>query len=291
MRAGEPPSALAEELSRGPDSTWRKRAALAFAERGDARGASDLVLLFSEDRGEFEAAKIVLSALAKIRAKEAVPALLAALGDVRLRPFVADALGAIGSPGATSARAPLVALFGEERFPAARAAEARAIIALGGIDDAYTSLRRFAGVPEPMIDAIAIADGARLLDEKHGALSHAGVDAGDALEGDVTILTREKPANSSFSKKSREHLCRTTRASRIRRRRERRFDGARKRRVDGPDFVREEQKRTIHVRAANARIAPASFRSRRTSALPPPEAWDAGAGERWASGWGTVEAF
>ncbi len=53
VRMGEPPTPLAEALLRDPDAAWRRRAALAFAERGDPRGAADLTAWW-EDRGGVE---------------------------------------------------------------------------------------------------------------------------------------------------------------------------------------------------------------------------------------------
>ncbi|HEY1146852.1 MAG TPA: sulfatase-like hydrolase/transferase, partial [Allosphingosinicella sp.] len=43
VRIGEPPSPLAEELLSSGAASWKRRAALAYAERGDARGGAELV--------------------------------------------------------------------------------------------------------------------------------------------------------------------------------------------------------------------------------------------------------
>ncbi len=181
VRAGAPPTKDALALLHDKDARMRGLCAFALAEQGDARGEGDLVTLFTASRADFEAEKEILMALAKIRANTAVPALSLALADVRLRPFVARALGAIGS---REARAPLLAALAVERYPAAREAEARALVVLDGGAPLYASLERFAGVPEPMITALEIAGAAHLLGPPRGALFR---DTGTTeLVGDVT---------------------------------------------------------------------------------------------------------
>ncbi|HEY2510195.1 MAG TPA: sulfatase-like hydrolase/transferase, partial [Polyangiaceae bacterium] len=137
VRMGEPANAQALALLRDPDPPWRRAAALAFAERGDGRGAADLAAWWSDSWDEhqnatrlpFVRATEILAALAKIRARAAVAPLVRSLADVRLRPFVADALATVGDP---SAREPLGRTLASEPQVTTRAREARALLALGG---------------------------------------------------------------------------------------------------------------------------------------------------------------
>jgi arylsulfatase A-like enzyme len=175
-RVDATPTTDAQLTSSEPD--LRFAAALVLAEHGDAKGESILVERFDARRGgELEDARELLAAFAKIKAKSAVPALVRALEDVRLRPYIVDALGAIGDP---RAKQPLLEAFTEERYVHIRPLEARALVALGAREELRAPLARFAGVPEPMTEALAIARDAKLLDPKHGG---AVLDA----ERDVTL--------------------------------------------------------------------------------------------------------
>ncbi len=171
-RMGEPVSPFAEALLRDPDPAWRRRAALAFAERGDGRGGGELATWFGEASGKLELddAKELLAAIAKIKDRAAVAPLVTALEDVRLRPFVAEALGQIGDP---AARAPLLARFAEERFVTTRPFEARALLLLGARGELRAPLTRFAGIPEPMDSVVALAREAKLLEPGMGGWSAA----------------------------------------------------------------------------------------------------------------------
>jgi arylsulfatase A-like enzyme len=160
LRLGEGPAAAAEVL-RDPRPKFRLAAALALAEQGDGRGEAELVARWdaafvpgAEAPGELEEARELLAALAKLRARSSTPSLVRSLDDVRLRPFVAEALGEIGDARAT---APLIATFGSERYVDVRPKEARALVLLGARDALLPPLRRFAGVPEPMLEGVAIA--------------------------------------------------------------------------------------------------------------------------------------
>jgi arylsulfatase A-like enzyme len=173
VRMGERPSTTAESLLLATDPVWRRRAAIAFASQGDGRGAGELAAYWREQAPphgglDVEDAKELLTAIGRIRAVEAVPALVESLPFVPLRPFIADTLGAIGG---VRARGPLLRLFEGERYETARAHEARALLALGVRRELYAPLVRFAGMPEPMIDAIAIARNAKLLEPATGGLS------------------------------------------------------------------------------------------------------------------------
>jgi HEAT repeat protein len=130
VRVGEPPSPRAQALAHDPDPAWRRVAALAFAEQGDARGAADLADAWADRASmSFVRATDVVSAVAKIRDRQAVAALVASLSDVRYRVLVSDALAAIGDP---SARAPLMQTLATETQTTARDHEERAVAALGG---------------------------------------------------------------------------------------------------------------------------------------------------------------
>ncbi len=176
VRLGEPTSHPAEEALQKGDRDWKRRAALAFAEQGDSRGVGELTGWWSESTVqsgrdnvevtlEFERGKEILAALAKLRATSAVGPLVHALGDVRLRPFIADALGAIGDD---AAKAPLLSALARERYVPTRPHLARAALVLGAREELRPSLARFAGLPEPMLEAMSIAYEAKILDEAHG---------------------------------------------------------------------------------------------------------------------------
>jgi HEAT repeat protein len=167
-------SSLASELLRSPDARWRRAAALAIGLHGDARAKKELADEWRDagpprgregDRLDTEDAVVLLSALAATRDAEAVPSLLASLDYVPLRPRIAEALGAIADP---RAKAPLLALFSHERYETARPSEARALVLLGAAREMFPALTLFAGLPDPMEDALAIAEGARLLEPCSG---------------------------------------------------------------------------------------------------------------------------
>ena len=95
VRMGEPPSALAEALLRDPEAAWRRPAALAFAERGDAARRVGPRGVVGRSRAAWTTCARPRSSRRSRRSatRLAVPALARSLDDVRLRPFVADALG------------------------------------------------------------------------------------------------------------------------------------------------------------------------------------------------------
>jgi hypothetical protein len=175
VRMGETPSPLASLLLRDPDVAWRRRAALSFASRGDARGGGELAREWREEAPphtglDIEEGKERLAAMASIRVTEAVPALVNSLSFVPLRPFIADALGAIGD---TRARGPLLDLFTSERYETARSHEAEALVALGARRELREPLARFAGLADPMVDAVRIARKAKLLEPSVGGVAFA----------------------------------------------------------------------------------------------------------------------
>jgi hypothetical protein len=143
VRIGEPVPPVAEALLGDPSRDWRRRAALALAERGRVTACDVLaawwhdVVPASAEEANGEPAQLgldlahareLLAATAKARCRAAVPSLLRALGDVRARPYVAEALGRIGDD---RARAPLRALLATEPYVTTRPYEARALLALG----------------------------------------------------------------------------------------------------------------------------------------------------------------
>jgi HEAT repeat protein len=147
VRIGEPVPTLAESLLRDPRRDFRRAAALALAERADARGCDELAAWWSDvaptaahdgpDREpnrisvDLAHAEEMLGATAEAHCRAAVPSLLRALADVRARPYIADTLGALGDD---RARSPLIALLAEEPYVTTRPHEARALLALGARD-------------------------------------------------------------------------------------------------------------------------------------------------------------
>jgi arylsulfatase A-like enzyme len=158
--------ATREVLLRGAEVA--RRAALVLAEHDDAAGAEVLRELAADDAAEEGARVAALRALARVRDAGAVPTLVTLLADVRLRPEVVATLGAIGGSWAADA---IASAFEEERYLAARSAEASALFALRD-PRAEPLLRRFLGMDRP------VPGGVRLL-LQHGRLtsvSGAGAD-------------------------------------------------------------------------------------------------------------------
>ncbi|MDB4936198.1 MAG: Choline-sulfatase [Labilithrix sp.] len=192
LRLGAGENDAAAEALHDTDARLRLAAALALAEHGDPRGESELVARWdsafrpgTREPGELDEARELLTALAKIRAKSAAPVLARSLEDVRLRSYLADALGEIGDPRAT---APLLATFTTERYVDARPKEARALVRLGARDGLLAPLRRFAGVPEPMTDAVAIArDAGLLLPGQGGFAAKPSSASAPHVEADLTV--------------------------------------------------------------------------------------------------------
>jgi hypothetical protein len=154
VRMGEPvpPAARALLDDESASRAWRRRAALALGERGEARACDELAAWWADLapapgtadpdgepprlRVELAAAQELLAATGRARCRAAVPWLVRALGDVRARPFVADTLGSLGDE---RARAPLLALLATEPYVTTRPHEARALVALGARDWAAAS--------------------------------------------------------------------------------------------------------------------------------------------------------
>ncbi len=160
-RMGEPVPPLVMNLLHDGNRDWRRAAALALGERGEASACDELAAWWADveppttpddagDPGQIALdlahAEELLAATAKGHCRAAVPPLLRALTDVRARPFVADALGEIGDE---RARGPLLALLAGEPYVTTRPHEARALLALG--------VRDWAGDPKPEVEATVAA--------------------------------------------------------------------------------------------------------------------------------------
>jgi hypothetical protein len=156
---------LAYDLQRSNELRWRRLAALALAEAGDARGENELVSWWSEASArDYERSRQLLKAFSTVRSRKAVWPLVQSLSDVRLRPFIAEALAAIGDEGA---RGPLTTALASERYQSAREAILRALVQLGAEAEIAQPLTRFLGVPDPVKNGVAMAKSA-------GILQHVG---------------------------------------------------------------------------------------------------------------------
>jgi arylsulfatase A-like enzyme len=179
-----------------PDEKYA--AALALAEHGDASGEAELLGRWSQAFvpdakvvGELEDARDILDALTVLRSKNAVPLLTRSLDDVRLRPYVVEALAEIGDHRAKDA---LLRAFADERYFHLRAPEARALLKLGAREKLMPALARFAGTPEPLTEAIAIARDARQLSpDRGGWVAPAAVKGAAAAESASVKLRVAQP--------------------------------------------------------------------------------------------------
>lgn len=180
---------LVDPLLKDPDPKIRLGAALVLGELGDKKAEPELLARWNaafvdpkgvRGSGELDEARELLVAFAKLKARTAVPSLVAMLPDVRLRPYVVDALKDIGDG---RARAPLLAIFAEERYVHLRPKEAQALAALGAREELRAPMSRFAGVPTPMENAVMIAKDAGLLRINEGGWHGDG----RAKKVDVTL--------------------------------------------------------------------------------------------------------
>ena len=103
---------------------------------------------------------------------------------MRLRPDVVDALAEIR---ADDARPILLALLERERYQSMRPREARALATLGAREELVPALRRFAGVPDPMIDALPLMVELELLDARRGGQRQP---KGPVLDATVKVPAR-----------------------------------------------------------------------------------------------------
>jgi arylsulfatase A-like enzyme len=157
---------LVMDLLASPDRQWRRLAALALAESGDRRGGGLLVDWWRDEKSRsYQRSRELLSAIGRIRWRDAVVPLCKSLGDVRLRPAIAAALAEIGDE---AARGPLVHAFAEERYQSARVALADALTRLKAKEEMARPLIHFMGVPDPMPGAVGVALRAGILDSVGG---------------------------------------------------------------------------------------------------------------------------
>jgi len=207
VRASTDVPPLAEGLLKDALREWRRRAALALGERGDARACEEIASWWTEvtpapgqGRADGEPARLsmdlpaaveLLGATARARCRTAVPSLLGALQDVRARPYVADALGVLGDE---RARGPLRALLESEPYVTTRPHEARALLALGAREwssldappDVHVSLRAPRG---PLRVLVLLSDASAVL---RGEADGAALEA-PSPEGEVRLLVGEAP--------------------------------------------------------------------------------------------------
>lgn len=192
-----------------PEPSTRLAAALALANRRDARGVPELMRRWETSfapnattRGSVGEARDVLAGLAAVRAKEAVPSLLRALDDVTLRGSVVKALQTIGDPSAKDA---LLASLKDEPYSDLRSAELHALLALGVREELGEPLARFATLPDPMFDAIQFAERANVLRPDNGGVAFssgtATVDAELRVKGTgpTRLLVRTFSSNGKLS--------------------------------------------------------------------------------------------
>jgi len=185
--------AAAEPALHGTNPRLRLAAAVAFAEQGDGRGDEELFARWNaafvpgaKTPGDLEEARELLNAIAKLKPRGRSLPLAISLEDVRLRPYVAETLGAIGDPQASGI---LLTTFAEERYVDIRPKEARALLSLGVREGMAAPLRRFAGVPDPMLEAVAIARDAGLLEAATGGwkLGAATLPSSSHVDAEVTV--------------------------------------------------------------------------------------------------------
>jgi len=200
-RAGEPIAPVALGLLRSPDAGWRRRAALALTDRGDARGCDELASWWNEVSAatqsggadgepprltiDLREARELLDAAAKARCRAAEPSIVRALDDVRVRPYAADALAALGDE---RARVPLLHFLASEPYVTTRTHEARALLALGDHDwsasaPAAEVSTTLGGPPGPVRLAVLLSDAAAELE-----VTANGDRPAAESEGDVRVL-------------------------------------------------------------------------------------------------------
>lgn len=109
------------------DGDRRRRAALGLADRGDGTGGAVLREMAQDPALELEERRRAVRALGTVRDRQAVEVLVGLLADLALRSDAAQSLGEIGDRRAAG---PLIEALRAERYPGARAAEARALVRL-----------------------------------------------------------------------------------------------------------------------------------------------------------------
>jgi HEAT repeat protein len=156
---------LVYDLLVDSDRKWQRLAALALAETGDKRGGVQLVEWWRDEKSRnFTRSREILTAIGKIRYRDAIVPLTKSLDDVRLRPVIASALAEIGDD---VARGPLVQALAEERYQTARIALTDALVRLKAKEELARPLARFLGVPDPIPGGLGMA-------LRSGILEHVG---------------------------------------------------------------------------------------------------------------------
>jgi hypothetical protein len=156
---------LVYDLLTSPDRNWRRFAALALAETGDKRGATELIDWWRDEKARsYTRSRELLLAFGKIRCRDAIIPLTKNLDDVRLRPVIASALADIGDE---AARGPLIQALASERYQTARVALAEALVRLKAKEELASPLSRFLGVPDPLPGGLGFA-------LRSGILEHIG---------------------------------------------------------------------------------------------------------------------
>jgi HEAT repeat protein len=150
------------------------RAAVALAEWGEAAGERTLLEALGRATLSRSTRSAVIAAVGRLRLRAARQPLEALLSDETLRTVAARALGEIGDARARSA---LLRALASEPYPAARAAEARALVALTPRHDARVRAEVAALVARGLGDEEGLPDGVELL-----------VALGARLPRDVVVL-------------------------------------------------------------------------------------------------------
>jgi arylsulfatase A-like enzyme len=159
-------AALTAELLRSDDVRWRRLAALALAEQGNPRGVDELVSWWRHPaERDHQTSLEILEALARVKAEDATSALLGSLADVRLRPFIAQALAKMD---AQDARGALANALRHEPYQSTRVALSAALVELGADNELVLPLRRWLGVPDPMLTGLSVATEADILEHVGG---------------------------------------------------------------------------------------------------------------------------
>jgi len=167
-------AARTRELLEEDDVPYRRLAALALAEQGEARGEAELLAwwrkAFAKSKADREPlgemrAREILVALGRIRSEDAVYPLISTLDDVRLRPYIAEALAEIGED---AARPALAAQLQVERYQTARVAIVKALLKLGAEDEMAAPLARLLGMPDPLPNGLEAAMKAGVLQNVGG---------------------------------------------------------------------------------------------------------------------------
>ncbi|MGH7268826.1 MAG: HEAT repeat domain-containing protein, partial [Polyangiaceae bacterium] len=208
-------------LLHDPNSDWRRRAALALGERGQASACGELAAWWTEvvastQKGgadgepprltiDLRTTRELLGATAKAGCRSAVPSILDALDDVRARPFAADALGTLGDE---RARGPLLGLLASDPYVTTRPHEARALLEIG-VDDHLLMSGPAPEVHEdfvstrPLKIAVLLSDGSARLEASAGGVP-ALPSAPSGGEGEARIF--DAPLDHHASRGTRWQL-------------------------------------------------------------------------------------